>query len=119
MKEDETFKENLDPAFPQELAWAITGLTYLTSDEHWPAFYEFLKGQGGFVDPTVESAEMKEVAEFAASRLHSIAHTMVERRRALQELPPFLRQMMGIPVDDSEVDDDPEFTEEERPGHYL
>lgn len=119
--EDNTVKEDLTqlPGFPQEIAWAVSALTYLTDDERWPAFFEYIRGENAFADSTVESSEIQEVAIWAANKLHSVGHSMVERRKAMMELPPFLRQMLGMPVDDSEDETDPEFTEEERPGHYL
>jgi hypothetical protein len=114
---DGTIKEDLTelPGFPQEIAWAVSALSYLTSDEQWPGFFNFLNVDGN-IDEGADPDELRQIAGWAASKLHSIGHTMVERRRAMMELPPFLRQMMGVPVDDDDDDDDdtPEST-----GQYL
>ena len=119
--EDNTVKEDLTelPGFPQEIAWAVSALTYLTDDERWPAFFAYIKTEGSFADPEVTSDEIKEVANWAASKLHSIGHNMVERRKAMMELPPFLRQIMGMPVDDSETDDSDEIELPDPGGNYL
>jgi hypothetical protein len=116
-----TEKEDLTelPGFPQEIAWAVSALTYLTDEERWPAFFAYIQGENGFADPTVGSEEIKEIAIWASHKLHSVGHSMVERRKAMMDLPPFLRQMMGMPVDDSELEDGPENDEPERPGQYL
>jgi hypothetical protein len=118
MNENEgTTKEDLTelPGFPQEIAWAVSALTYLTSDEQWPAFFAYLDRDGN-IDAGADPNELREIAGWAASKLHSIGHTMVERRRAMMELPPFLRQMMGVPADDDE--DEPE-NEAPDAGNYL
>jgi hypothetical protein len=117
---NDTIKEDLTelPGFPQEIAWAVSALTYLTDDVQWPAFFAYLSEDNHAMTEGVTSDEMKEVAVWAANKLHSIGHSMVERRKAMQELPPFLRQIMGLPVEDDDADE-PESTEEERPGPYL
>ncbi len=118
---DDTGKEDLreSPGFPQEIAWAVSALTYLTSDEQWPAFFKYMKDDNdAMADPTVTSEEIREVAIWAGHKLHTVGHSLAERQRAMRELPPFLRHMLGVEGFDPNEDDE-DNASDEGTGNYL
>jgi hypothetical protein len=70
---NELGREEIKDGFPQEMAYAITSMTYLTQDKEWEEFWAWLVKEKALL-PDVDEKAAREGFEYAIGRLHSFGH---------------------------------------------